>query len=150
MFGCGLGWVQGTLCLTGVQIPMQSSNFEGEKGRNIVLYRDPLPWAVQSGWTNQDAVLDMDSGGSKETCIRWGCTLAPSGEYDWTVHVRWRCGLMSNYSITCWSCLFVTVVWWWCIQRRSINHILNLNLSLWWYKKLGNWAIGRNTQLSLS
>jgi len=26
-----------------------------------------------------------------------GCTLAPSSEYDWTVPVRRRCGLMSNY-----------------------------------------------------
>ena len=25
------------------------------------------------------------------------CTLAPPGEYDWTVRVRRRCGLMSNY-----------------------------------------------------
>jgi len=26
-----------------------------------------------------------------------GCTLAPPGEYDRAVHVRQRCGLMSNY-----------------------------------------------------
>ena len=26
-----------------------------------------------------------------------GCTLAPPEEYDWTIHVRRRCGLMSNY-----------------------------------------------------
>jgi len=26
-----------------------------------------------------------------------GCTLAPPGEYGWTVRVRRRCGLMSNY-----------------------------------------------------
>jgi len=26
-----------------------------------------------------------------------GCTLAPPGEYDLTVRVRRRCGLMSNY-----------------------------------------------------
>jgi len=26
----------------------------------------------------------------------YGCTLAPPGEYDWTVHVWQRCGLMSN------------------------------------------------------
>jgi len=29
--------------------------------------------------------------------LNMGCTLAPPGEYDWIVHVRWRCGLMSNY-----------------------------------------------------
>jgi len=28
-------------------------------------------------------------------CMR--CTLAPPGEYNWTVHGRRRCGLMSNY-----------------------------------------------------
>jgi len=27
----------------------------------------------------------------------YGCTLAPSGEYHWTLRVRQRCGLMSNY-----------------------------------------------------
>jgi len=26
-----------------------------------------------------------------------GCSLAPPCEYDWTVHVWWRCGLMSHY-----------------------------------------------------
>jgi len=26
-----------------------------------------------------------------------GCTLAPPGEYVWTVRVRQRCSLMSNY-----------------------------------------------------
>jgi len=26
-----------------------------------------------------------------------GCTLASPGECDWTVHVHWRCGLMSYY-----------------------------------------------------
>jgi len=28
---------------------------------------------------------------------RWGCILAQPGEYDWTVHVRRRCGLLSYY-----------------------------------------------------
>jgi len=27
----------------------------------------------------------------------YGCTLAPPSESDWTVRVRQRCGLMSNY-----------------------------------------------------
>jgi len=27
----------------------------------------------------------------------WVVTLAPPGEYDWTVRLRRRCGLMSNY-----------------------------------------------------
>jgi len=25
------------------------------------------------------------------------CTFTPPGKYDWTVHVWWRCSLMSNY-----------------------------------------------------
>jgi len=33
----------------------------------------------------------VDSGAPKEACIRWGCTVAQPGEYDWTVHVRRRC-----------------------------------------------------------
>jgi len=35
--------------------------------------------------------------GLEEACIRWGCTLALPGEYSWTIHVWWQCGLMSNY-----------------------------------------------------
>jgi len=30
-------------------------------------------------------------------CLTVGCTLTSPGEYDWTVRVRRRCGLMSNY-----------------------------------------------------
>jgi len=29
--------------------------------------------------------------------LDWAHTLAPPGECDWTVRVRRRCGLMSNY-----------------------------------------------------
>ena len=44
-------------------------------------------------------LCDVDSGGSKEACIRWGCTLTQPGEYDWTVHVRRRCGLLDELII---------------------------------------------------
>jgi len=50
-------------------------------------------------WIDQHVVWFVDSGGPKEACIRWGCTLAHPGEYDWTVHVRRRCSL------------FVKLVW---------------------------------------
>jgi len=43
----------------------------------------------KSGWTNRDAIWDVDLGRPKEACITWGCTLAPRGEYDGTVHVLW-------------------------------------------------------------
>jgi len=64
-------------------------------------------------WTDRDAVWDL-SGGPKETCIRWCCTLAPPGEYHWTVHVRRRCGLLSNYThyLYCAVVLFLPL---WCI-----------------------------------
>jgi len=32
-----------------------------------------------------------------EHSVYMGCTLTPPGEYDWTVHVQRRCGLISNY-----------------------------------------------------
>jgi len=51
----------------------------------------------KNGWTNWDDTWDLDSGGPKEVCITWGCTLAPPGEYHWTVHVWQWCGLLSNY-----------------------------------------------------
>jgi len=51
----------------------------------------------KNGCIDRDAVLDAECGGSRELCIRRECTLAQSGPYDWIVHVRRRCGLMSNY-----------------------------------------------------
>jgi len=46
----------------------------------------------KNGLTDRDAVWVVDSG-------RWamGSTLVPPDEYDWTVHVRQRCDLLSNY-----------------------------------------------------
>jgi len=51
----------------------------------------------KNGWANRDAVCNLDSGGPKEACIRRWCTLAPPIKYHGTVHVRRRCGLLSNY-----------------------------------------------------
>jgi len=50
----------------------------------------------------------VDLGGPKEAQVQsyfsvgaivpsWEGTLAPVGKYDLTIHLRWRCGLMSNY-----------------------------------------------------
>ena len=65
----------------------------------LVKYRDAVPWTVQK-WLHQDAVCDVDSSRSKEVCIRlesqWRKFTQP-GEYDWTVHVRRRCSLMSTH-----------------------------------------------------
>jgi len=43
------------------------------------LHRRELPWQSLFGF------------------LYMGCTLAPPGEYNWTVQVQWRCGLMPNY-----------------------------------------------------
>ena len=78
------------------------------KGEPIVKYRDILPWTVQK-WLNRSVCrLVVDSAGPKEAQVQsyspGGAsvpshegTLAPPGEYDWTVRLLGRCGLMSNY-----------------------------------------------------
>jgi len=56
--------------------PAKEQVWEG-KGRPVVKCRDCMPWAVQkNGWTDWDAVWVVDSGGSMEAFVRWGCTLA--------------------------------------------------------------------------
>jgi len=65
-------------------------NFKGgRKGRFVVKYSWRLEWAQ-----GRNHVLDE---GPDSTCIRWMRTMAPPGEYDWTVHLRRRFGLLSNY-----------------------------------------------------
>jgi len=49
----------------------------------------------KNGWTDRDAIWDVRW--AREACIKWSCTLAQPGEYDRTVHVRQRHGLISNY-----------------------------------------------------
>jgi len=62
----------------------------------------------KNGQTNGFAVWIVDSGGSKEAQVQSyspggaivpTCegTLAPPGEYDWTVRLQQRCSFMSNY-----------------------------------------------------
>jgi len=45
-------------------------------------------WFSQPQWTEQDVVCCTDSRAPKEPHI--SCTLAPSGEYDWTIRARIR------------------------------------------------------------
>ena len=62
----------------------------------------------KNGWTDRFALWVVDSGGPKEAQVQlystggaivptWEGTLSPAGEYDWTVHLRRQCGLMSDY-----------------------------------------------------
>ena len=50
----------------------------------------------------------------------WIGTLAPPGEYDWTVHLRPRCGLMSNYldHLLLYACTLVYEV----VENTSTRH----------------------------
>jgi len=52
-----------------------------------------MPLAVQKRLNQSRCRLGVDSGGSKEACVRWWCTLARPGECDWTALVRRWCGL---------------------------------------------------------
>jgi len=62
-------------------------------GLSVCHDREPC----KNRYTDRDVVWFMDSGGPKEPCIRLGFILKPTGEHDWTVHVRRRCGLLSDY-----------------------------------------------------
>jgi len=46
----------------------------------------------KNGWTDQDAILDVDWGGPRKYVL-YGVTLAQPGEYDWTIHERRWCDI---------------------------------------------------------
>jgi len=61
-----------------------------------------------NGWNDRFAVWVLDSGGLQEAQVQsyspgganapsWESTLAPPGEYNWTIRLRRRYGLMSNF-----------------------------------------------------
>jgi len=76
--------------------PHAKGQFWGGKGQPIILkYRDSVMSCAK--WLNRSTCcLGVDSGGPKKPCIRYGCTLAPPGEHNWTVRMHKQCGLMSN------------------------------------------------------
>jgi len=62
----------------------------------------------RNGRTDWFAICVLDLSGPKEAQVQsyspgganvssWEGTLAPPGEYDWTIPLRRRCGLISNY-----------------------------------------------------
>jgi len=117
----------------------------------IVKYRDFLSWAVQKrlnrlicrlgcglGWA--EGVQSYSPGGANMPSHMG--TLAPPGEYDWTVHLRQQCGFISNYFDHLFSlynillravslfrpqCIFI-----------CIHCSLHSTRSYWWYKWLRN------------
>jgi len=58
--GCGFGCAQGTMY------------YIGKNGRPTVSIRTLCRELCKNGWTNQDAVWDVNSGGPKETSVRLG------------------------------------------------------------------------------
>ena len=97
--------------LDGIQIPHEKGQFLGKRSP-IVKYRDFLPWVVQKRLNRSICRLGCGlwwSEGSTSSTVfarwrphvpsvpRWEGMLAPPGECDWTVHLRRRRGLMSNY-----------------------------------------------------
>jgi len=76
--------------------------------QSVEVHGQRLKITVETCWTDRFAVWIVDSGGPKEAQVQsyssgganvpsWEGTLAPPGEYDWTVRLLRRCGLMSNY-----------------------------------------------------
>jgi len=54
-----------------------------------------LPFGLWTRWAARSTVqLYLPDGANMPT---WKGTEVPPGEYDWTVSLRWWCGLMSNY-----------------------------------------------------
>jgi len=53
----------------GVQIPMGRGNFEGRKGSPLESIATLCRELCKSGWTDWDAVWDLDSGGFKEALL---------------------------------------------------------------------------------
>ena len=48
-----------------------------------VCFRHGRAGALQKGWTDLDAAWRADYYGRSKSCIRWRCTFAPFGKYDW-------------------------------------------------------------------
>jgi len=87
---------------------MGRDNFWEGRGYPIVMYRDTLRSSVQKRLNRSRCRLGYGlvwaqwstsssySAGDVNAPSHKG-TLAPPGEYDWTVRLLQRCGLMSNY-----------------------------------------------------
>jgi len=82
----------------------QCAQFQSYSPAGTNVPNSALPWAVQKQLNRSICHLgcgfrwaegSTSSGGANVP--RWEGTLAPPAEYDWTVHLRQRCGLTSNY-----------------------------------------------------
>ena len=80
----------------GTRSPMQRGQFWGGRVANCKV------WAFcrelcKNGWTDRDTIWGMDSGGPKEACVRWGCTLAQPGNRACLDHLtKWSMIMTSS------------------------------------------------------
>jgi len=96
---CGIWSLVGprNYVLDGNSHPSREGSILRGKGWPIVKYMTLCRELCKNCCSNWDAVWDAEPG-SMEPCIRLECTLAPPGEYDWTVYVQRLCTLIPNYS----------------------------------------------------
>jgi len=107
--GCGLAWAEWS---TQVQSYLPS----GASVHNFNLIREVAPMyqmtlcreLCKNSWTGRFAIWVVESCGPKEAEVQshspgganvptWEGTLVPPGEYYWTISLRQRCGLTSDY-----------------------------------------------------
>jgi len=128
--GCTLSWAQVTMYYMEVQIPRA-------KGQPSVKYRDS---AVSSAKRQNQSRCYLRCGlyQAQWSMYQMGCTLAQPGKFDWTVHMRQRCGLMSNYFdhcfgiATCIAVLHALLQYFWslfCSTHRNTTHFAMTQLA---------------------
>jgi len=117
-----VGWVAGTFAVScaetaePIDLPFELWTRVGRRKHECNRIRQMAPTYLttlcrglcENGWTDRFAVSVADLGRLKEAQVQsyspggasvptWEATLAPPGEYDWTVHLLRWCGLMSHY-----------------------------------------------------
>ena len=75
--------------------------------------------ALQRAESIQMSFGRTDSCGLQTRCIRWECTLAIPGIYDWTIHAQLKHGLMPCYHSFNPIVRLITVRGWWCVQEMG-------------------------------
>ena len=146
----------------GVQIPHGKGQFLGEE-EPVVSIGTFCRELCRNSWTNRFAIWIVDSGGPKEARVQsyspgganvptWEGTLTPPDEYDWTVHLRRRCGLRSNYFdhllvvLVVWNFDIFLVNFQFCVDRVICWPMLPISIDQW--PRL-NWKCSTTTDTSL-
>jgi len=109
------GWPKEPCIRCGPDLPMDRGNFEGKgmpwhaQRHSAAICAKPKPSSVvgkkwQNGCAKMAESIEMPFALStrvgRRKHVLHGGTLAQPDEYDWTVRVQRRCGLMSNYTLT--------------------------------------------------